>query len=264
MVKALAFKGDKKSKKRKHRDPEEIEDKLGPLTVTGQIAGTTEEDDSWVTAEVPSDIAGPVIFALSTTPPTCIACDTNGKVFLSEIENIVEGDRATAEPHDVRQVWVANRLAGTEYISFKGHHGRYLGCDQFGILSATREAISAEESLLCIASTDTFGTFNIQTQRDKFFTIGENNKSAEVRGDAEVTSFSTTLRIRMQARYKPRLKANKESKDREKISRKELEDVVGRRLEDDEVKRLKKARREGDYHEAILDVRVRGKHDKYS
>ena len=140
----------------------------------------------------------------------------------------------------------------------------YLGCDQFGILSATREAISAEESLLCIASTDTFGTFNIQTQRGKFFTIDENTGSAEVRGDAEVVSFSTALRIRMQARYKPQLKADKESKAREKISRKELEDVVGRRLGDDEVKGLKKARREGNYHEAILDVRVRGKHDKYS
>lgn len=68
----------------------------------------------------------------------------------------------------------------------------------------------------------------------------------------------------MQARFKPKLKASKESKAREKISRKELEDVVGRKLKDDEVRRLKKARVEGDYHEAILDVRVKGKHDKYS
>ena len=68
----------------------------------------------------------------------------------------------------------------------------------------------------------------------------------------------------MQARFKPRLKASKESKAKEKISRKELEEVVGRRLEDGEVKRLKKARAQGDYHEAILDVRVKGKHDKYS
>lgn len=68
----------------------------------------------------------------------------------------------------------------------------------------------------------------------------------------------------MQARFKPKLKASKESKAREKISRKELEDAVGRKLKDDEVRRLKKARVEGDYHEAILDVRVKGKHDKYS
>ena len=68
----------------------------------------------------------------------------------------------------------------------------------------------------------------------------------------------------MQARFKPRLKADKESKAKERISRKELEEVVGRRLDDSEVRRLKKARVQGDYHEAILDVRVKGKHDKYS
>ncbi len=68
----------------------------------------------------------------------------------------------------------------------------------------------------------------------------------------------------MQARFKPKLKASKESKAREKVSRKDLEEVVGRRLGDDEVKRLKKARVQGNYHEVILDVRVKGKHDKYS
>lgn len=106
--------------------------------------------------------------------------------------------------------------------------------------------------------------FNVQTEREKFITISEDLKQVEVRGDAELISFNTTLRIRMQARFKPKLKASKESKAREKISRKELEEVVGRRLNDDEVKRLKKARVQGDYHEAILDVRVKGKHDKYS
>jgi protein FRG1 len=68
----------------------------------------------------------------------------------------------------------------------------------------------------------------------------------------------------MQARFKPKLKASKEEKAREKISRKELEEAVGRRLGDEEVRRLKKARREGDYHEALLDIKVKGKHDKYS
>jgi protein FRG1 len=86
----------------------------------------------------------------------------------------------------------------------------------------------------------------------------------EIRGDAEAVTFNTTLRIRMQARFKPKLKASKEEKAREKISRKELEEAVGRRLEDDEVKRLKRARREGDYHEALLLIKVKNKHDKYS
>lgn len=88
--------------------------------------------------------------------------------------------------------------------------------------------------------------------------------AVEIRGDATSISFESTMRVRMQARFKPKVKASKESKARERISRRELEAAVGRRLEDHEVKRLKKARREGNFHEEVLDVRVKGKHDKFA
>lgn len=117
------------------------------------------------------------------------------------------------------------------------------------------------------ATADTPGTFQVQTLRDTYLTVrparGKANAPPEVRGDATDVSFDSTLRIRMQARFKPRLKASKEERAREKISRKELEDAVGRRLDEDEVKRLKRARREGDYHEVLLDMKVKSKHDKY-
>ncbi|KAK4696384.1 protein FRG1, partial [Lecanoromycetidae sp. Uapishka_2] len=233
MVKALAFKGDKKSRKRKAPHPDvDLVQNSDPNAVTMQsTTAEGEEDDNWVTADAATDITGPIVFALPSATPTCIACDANGKVYASEIENIIERDLATAEPHDVRQVWVANRVAGTEEISFKGHHGR---CDKIGLLSATREAISPEESFLCIPSPETPGTFSVQTVRERFLTVVDETKIPEIRGDAESVSFNTTLRIRMQARFKPRLKANKALKIKEKISRKELEEVVGRRLEDNE------------------------------
>lgn len=136
------------------------------------------------------------------------------------------------------------------------------------MLTATTEAVSPLESFNVIPTTDTPGTFQLQTLRDTFITIKESTSSkttgpAEVRGDADATTFNTTFRIRMQARFKPRLKANKEEKALAKISRKELEDAVGRRLEEDEVRRLKKARRDGDYHEKLLEIKVKNKHDKY-
>jgi protein FRG1 len=125
MVKPLSFKGDKKVKKRKHARVEEDGERNDSkaLAVAGG-ADTVEEDDSWVTAEALVDLTGPVVVAVPTEPPTCIACDANGTVFLSELENLVEGDVTTAEPHDVRQVWIANRIAGTDSVSLKGHHGR--------------------------------------------------------------------------------------------------------------------------------------------
>lgn len=130
------------------------------------------------------------------------------------------------------------------------------------MFSALTEAMSPEESLTCIASPDSLGTFSIQTQREKFISVTDDGK--DIRGDAESISFNTTVRIRMQARFKPKLKADKELKAKERISRKELEEAVGRKLDDEEVRRLKKARVQGDYHEALLLVKVKGKHDKYS
>ncbi|TQB75377.1 hypothetical protein MPDQ_003065 [Monascus purpureus] len=284
MVKPLTFKGDR-PKKRKHRDLDTgTSTKTKILKQSAPTADAAEkeideppEDQTWVSADAPSDIAGPIIFVLASEKPTCIACDANGKVFASPLENLIEGDPATAEPHDVRQVWIATRVAGSEGISFKGHHGRYLSCDNYGILSATASAISHFESFLVIPSPDIPGTFSLQIcggEKDNFLCVREKESpssktssgtgSVEIRGDATSLSFETTLRIRMQARFKPRIKISKEIKAREKISRKELEEAVGRRLEDHEVRRLKKARREGNYHEELLDVRVRGKHDKFA
>jgi protein FRG1 len=285
MVKPLTFKGDKpKSKKRKN--PSSTSDFSAPAKLPKQSqssydlrqdqtpysneeAENTAEDQSWVSADTTSDISGPILIVLPSDPLTCIASDMNGKVFASELENLIEGDARTAEPHDVRQVWVATRVAGTEGFSLKGAHGRYLSCDKYGLFSATASAISQHESFLIHPSPDIPGAFFMQTQggtgeSDTFVSVKEGAKGVEIRGDENSLSFQTTLRVRMQARFKPRIKANKETKAREKISRKELEEIVGRRLNEDEVKKLRRARREGNFHEEVLDVRVRGKHDKFA
>lgn len=125
MVKPLQFKGEKKSRKRKVPDANEINpsDHASKSLAVPKPTESAGEDDSWVMAEVPADVIGPIIFALPSSQSCCIACDGNGKVFASGIENIMGADLATAEPHDVRQVWVACRIAGTENISFKGYHG---------------------------------------------------------------------------------------------------------------------------------------------
>jgi protein FRG1 len=130
MPKALHFKGDKKVKKKKRtNEPYDADDAPSKALTTSAAAEGTEDDDSWVSADAPSDISGPIVIVLPTEPPSCLACDANGKVYTSTLENIVDGDLSTAEPHDVRQVFVANRVAGTESLSLKGHHGRYVALD---------------------------------------------------------------------------------------------------------------------------------------
>ncbi|KAI4722181.1 actin-crosslinking protein [Aureobasidium sp. EXF-10727] len=265
MVKPLSFKGDKKVKKRKRTRDDNVDDD-GPAAKDMKAGAWQHQDDdeSWVSADAVSDVSGPVLFVLPTKPPTCLACDANGKVFASALENMVEEAPSTAEPHDVRQVFIANRIAGTDTFSFKGHHGKYLNSDKFGILSATRDAISSEEQFTLLPA-DTL-LFNIRTTRGKLFSA-TNDKTVEIRADADADDDSSptcAIRLRMQARFKPVHKAAKEEKANEKISRAQLEQAVGRKLEDNEVKLLKKAWRDGTYHEALLDVKVKGKHDKFA
>ncbi|GJN75957.1 hypothetical protein PLICBS_010068 [Purpureocillium lilacinum] len=283
MVKPLTFKGDKKPKKRKRDKPpagfdDDDEGAAGPAAKQLQRSrgddngdGTeTAADDTWVSAEAVSDVVGPVMIVLPTDKPSALACDPSGKVFAMPVENTVDDNPATAEPHDVRQVWVANKIAGTENYRFKGHHGRFLACDKIGHLSATSEAVSPLECFSLIATADTPGTFQVQTLRDTLLTVKPSTSAkagappAEVRGDAETITFDTTFRIRMQARFKPKLRASKEEKALAKISRRELEEAAGRKLTEDEIKMLKRARREGDYHEKLLDIKVKGKHDKFA
>ncbi|KAJ5893407.1 hypothetical protein N7495_005098 [Penicillium taxi] len=280
MVKPLTFKGDKPKKRKSRTDPENPSKSRKTDTTADTDAvvlhkqATDEQDDNtedqtWVSADAPSDISGPIVLVLASEKPTCVASDATGVVFASLLENIIEGDAGTAEPHDVRQVWVATRVAGTESFSFKGHHGKYLSCDSHGLLSASASAVSHYETYLAIPS-EIPGTFALQTRggdAESFISVKESSKAKsgfEIRGDASTVSFDTTVRIRMQARFKPKLRASKESKAYEKISRKELEEIVGRSLSEEDVKKLRRARREGDFHEVMLDVKVKGKHDKYA
>ncbi|KAG6003034.1 hypothetical protein E4U21_002422 [Claviceps maximensis] len=276
MVKPLTFKGDKKPKKRKRApgtDPDAPHG-AGPSSQLQKVHHNDDDDgshddESWVSADTMADVVGPVMIVLPTEKPSALACDAAGQVFALTIENIVDGNPSSAEPHDVRMVWVANQVSGTEHMRFKGHHGRYLACDKIGALSASSEAISPLECFNVIAANTTPGTFQLQTLHETYITIKPNQSAkstapAELRGDEnDGTASHTTMRIRMQARFKPRLKASKEEKALSKISRRALEEAVGRRLEEDEVRILKRARREGDYHEKLLDLKVKNRHDKY-
>ncbi|KIW28412.1 uncharacterized protein PV07_08079 [Cladophialophora immunda] len=280
-IKPLTFKGDKKPKKRKHRHEEDVDDSHN----AGQPTADPSDDDSWTTPDAPSDLSGPVLLVLPTVPPTALAADAHGNVFASPLENIVEGVAETAEPHDVRQVWVASSVAGMGKgeMSFKGSHGGFLSCDSVGVLGAKREARGVEEGFIVDSVDDAEDgrtRWRLRTAASKpedgdkgrryLCAVTETKPSTaksiniSLRGDGEASSDSTHLVFKMQARFKPRIQQNKETKAREKVSRRELEQAVGRRLEDEEVKRLKRAKKEGNFYEEVLDVRVKGKHDKFA
>ena len=138
MVKPLSFKGDKKAKKRKRTNADGDVDDVNDDSPSKQLqkitadedAAAAEDDDSWVSAEATTDVSGPIMVVLPTDQPAALACDPNGAVFALPIENIVDGNAVSAEPHDVRMVWVANKVAGTGHFRFKGHHGRSVAAEE--------------------------------------------------------------------------------------------------------------------------------------
>src|SRR4051794_17563768 len=103
-IKPLSFKGDKKTHKKRKRDSEGLptNSETTSLAVTATSLSTTAqdgeaaaEDDSWVSCDLPSDLTGPTLLVLPTTPPTALASDPHGNIFASLLENVVEGDPAT-------------------------------------------------------------------------------------------------------------------------------------------------------------------------
>ncbi|KAI5811450.1 FRG1-like family-domain-containing protein [Peziza echinospora] len=277
MVKALTFKGDKKTKKRKRTKEDVSEEAEGgggegssstaiatTTTTTATTGHGTDEPEGWVTMEAQEELVGPIMLTFAATKPICLACDATGKVFASILETIEGENLHTAEPLEVKQVWVVTKIHGSDSYSFKSHHGKYLSCDKFGILTATREAISHEEGFIPVKTE--VGGWAFQTAREKYIGV-EDPKSGgtiEIRGDAEEIGFCQTWTVRGQAKYKKKTK-KEENRIRDKITRKELEAQAGVKLDDEQVKKLKKARREGGFHEALLDIRVKhGKHDKYA
>jgi len=71
MVKALTFKGDKKTKKRKRVD---VAEKFGDEGSTSRELAKTEgedpsvDDNSWVTAETVGDVVGPIVKSYLQNP----------------------------------------------------------------------------------------------------------------------------------------------------------------------------------------------------
>jgi len=224
-----------------------------------------EEPEGWATMEQIEELTGPVMFTFAATKPICMACDATGKVFASVLDNIEGENLNTVEPAEVKEVWVINKIHGTDSYSLKSHHGKYLSCDKFGFLCATKEAISHEESFIPIKSNVGLG-WALQTAREKYIGVNDTKSGGiiEIRGDTEEVGFCQTWTIRGQARFKKKMK-REESKLQDRITKKDLEAQAGVKLDDDQVKMLKKSRREGRFHEALLDVRVKfGKHDKFS
>lgn len=179
-----------------------------------------------------------------------------------------------AEPDDVRQVWVVRRVPGSSSdVTLRSREGRFLGVSGDGkAIQASSEAVGPAEQWTLKPSEGEEGyRFRIYNASSNLY-LGIEDASATV---AKVSvyeaddSANCTFSVRIQARFRPaRASAAatvvKEGQHGSKLPRKTLERMAGRALTAEEVHSLNHAAREGQLREAMLDVRVRGKSDKYA
>lgn len=103
---------------------------------------------------------------------------------------------------------------------------------------------------------------------------GNGRRAEECRGDATSNNFNECFRIRIQRRFKshtatttPHAAGSSGSgavaSSSSGSSKAQLEKMVGRKLTTDEVTALRRRERRGEVHEAVLDLRVQGRSDKF-
>ena len=167
MVTKLKFKGEKHKKRKRADDDAE-----------GQGSSRDGADDSegWVNAESLDDLGtGPLFIAFASSSPIALTYGTSGNVSASVIKSAGEhGSVDHAEPDSVPQVWIATRLAQSDKISIKTHDSKFLSCDKVGLLSASKEAIGAQEEWRPIRTSNGWALQNVY---DKFLYVsgpGEN------------------------------------------------------------------------------------------
>lgn len=280
MVTKLKFKGEKQKKRKRTQDDAEK-----------QLASEDNGQEGWTNAESLDDIStGPLFITFASSSPVAVASDPLGKIYASPITGAAEGEIGNAEPSDIRQVWIATKVIGSNKISLKTATGKFLSCDRIGILSASKEAIGPQEEWEPIQRDDGWAFQNVFERFLYHFPLDSVGKQAnhtrsvdevaaggkvEIRGDAESVGFNETFILRIQARLRKRSKTTPVVHAEPKLSRRDLEKMywssrkltnfsAGKALSDEQVKELRKAKKEGWFNSALLDIRTKSKSDKYA
>lgn len=282
-VKKLSFKGDTGKRKRTTADPSTSSPYDPPLNPpTQHLEDVQDNEETWTTAAQAADLNGPLVVSLTydTDLPVALSADARGSIFTSPLPS-------TLEPSEVRQVFVLAQIpTGTSNTSEKqyslksGGCAKYLGADRFGSMTCDSDAIAEAHRWRLVQRPDGWA---LQSSYDRYLSIqprkSKKQKSEhvlgrdeledvqggfEIRCDAEDIGFCETLTLRTQPQHRLIQSAATSKNSVTKYTTKiELEKKVGRKLQVDELQTLKQAEKIGELGEAILDMRVKGRSDKF-
>ncbi|KAG0021226.1 hypothetical protein BGZ82_011392 [Podila clonocystis] len=266
----LSFKGESKTKKKKRKAENPVEEE-------DSNAGA----DGWVHVKALSDLGGPIFLTFSSGPPTSLSIDDKSKVVMRPIESDSSSSSSApsldqAEPTVVQQVFVATVIPDSDRMTLKASNGRYLSSDKFGIVSADTEAIGMQEEWTAILKPEENGGIALQSHYGKFLSVDEvaaerpgSSLGFQIRADSEVIGFCELFQAKIQAKYRKKAKKTKEVQ----IATKDYEFEQSRKFQtwnhgrvvvsDKDIRELDKAKKQGRFSEALLDRREKVKSDRY-
>ncbi|KAI8620191.1 hypothetical protein BC830DRAFT_1100654 [Chytriomyces sp. MP71] len=283
----LSFKGDPKTRKKKRASSERDAEGTG--------ADGSEPLEGWTTADAIDHLMGPIMLLTSASAnPACIV--SNDKSYALALQSLGDARIDAAEPVHVGQVFLVSRLpTGEARVSIKSAFDRYMSCDKFGVVSCDKEAVGPYEEWEVVKREDGFalqsvtkngflscepdGVLDSDEDPEKLkraatgksgYGLGGGRICGTVRADADSVGFKEVFQLRCQrqnlANAQKKKKKEKEDADALAMDADQLKrsQSYGRvDMTEREAKLLKKAQKQGNLNEALLERREKIKADRY-
>lgn len=216
----------------------------------------------WVIVEDLDDLSGPLVLIVNEENPHVLSFSENGKTTANPCDSPF-----SFEPGNVAEVLVGKTIL-PGIFSLKTAFSRYFSSDTVGSVFATREAIGPTETWTPVKGEN--GRIAFRNASHKYLSVDPTN--FVVRADAEDIGPNELFTVKCQAaeHYKRLQAATPKSVPEQKVDPNKLEeeefrkfhayarDTSGLPSAD-----LDHALQEGRLREALLDRRVKAKHDKF-
>lgn len=209
----------------------------------------------WVLANSIEDLVGPLVLLCDQN---YISIRENGQICASALEGLPED----FEPDDVSHVVVGKMLLPGIFC-LQSAYMRYVSSDQIGHVTATREAIGPSERWTPMHLGA--GRFSFKSVFDKFLSLHDREG---LRADSGSIGDSEMFTVKCQAGEVWRRQRSKLSASNTRCSPVDLDLEATRKAHTfvpgkSRSKDIDEAITSGRVHEALLDRRVKEKHDKY-
>ncbi|KAG4105907.1 actin-crosslinking protein [Neocallimastix lanati (nom. inval.)] len=226
--------------------------------------------EGWINVESTDDLVGPIfILSNATEKLSCICSDSkSSKISLNSVADFEDEKQISIKdvtPTDVSQVFVIKRVIDSSSFNLKSAYNKYLGCDKFGVVSCENEAVGVQEEWEVIFREDGIAFKN---SYDKFLTVDEQDGKMVIRADSDTIGFHEIFTVKFQAQNRKKKKVKVEEKplySQEIDSVKKYQSWGNGRLvmPNQNLSDLRKAKKSGKMHEAMLDRREKLKSDSY-